>query len=84
MEDIVYTVKEVSVLLKTNPATVYSYINAGLLPVLKLGALKVRKVALERFLEENEGKSLADPWNVTDLNVKELAMEGEAKGSKSN
>jgi excisionase family DNA binding protein len=55
-KEIVYTVKEVSVLLRTNPAYVYSLINAGLLPVLKLRSYKVRKETLDRFLEEFEGK----------------------------
>ena len=63
-EKILYTVKEVSELLHTNPAYVYSLIKAGLLPVLKLGSYKVRKDTLNRFLEEFEGKDLTNPNEV--------------------
>ena len=45
----------------TNQAYVYSLIKPCLLPVLKLGSYKIRKEALIRFLEENEGKDLTDP-----------------------
>lgn len=65
--DILYTVTEVSKLIKTNPAYVYELIRAGLLPVLKLGSYKVRKTALMSFLKRNEGKDLTDPFNVSDL-----------------
>lgn len=67
MEDVLYTVSEVAKLIKTNPAYVYKLINAGLLPVLKLGSMKVRKVALEEFLAKYEGKDLTDPMNIKDL-----------------
>ena len=62
---LLYTVKEVSELIHTNQAYVYSLIRAGLLPVLKLGSYKVRKEALTKFLAENEGKDLTDPQNVS-------------------
>lgn len=64
----VYTVKEVSRLLHTNPAFVYRIINLGLLPALKLGSIRVRKAALDEFLQRYEGCDLSDP-----LNIKELA-----------
>ena len=67
MENILYTVQEVAHLLKTNGTFVYSLINSGELPALKLGRLKVRKEALEDFLERNEGKDLSDPKNVVEL-----------------
>jgi len=63
-EILVYTVKEVSELIHTNPAYVYSLIKAGLLPALKLGSYKVRKDTLNRFLEEFEGKDLTNPNDV--------------------
>ena len=47
-----YTVKEVSKVLKTNPAGVYEYINRGQLPCLTLGSKKVRGSDLERFIEQ--------------------------------
>ena len=68
-EKILYTVKEVSELLHTNQAYVYSLIKAGLLPVLKLGSYKIRKESLRRFLEEYEGKDLTNPNNVTTINT---------------
>lgn len=64
MEDILYTVKEVSKLIKTNPAYVYELIKAGLLPVLKLGTYKVRRTALLDFLDRYEGMDLTDPHHI--------------------
>lgn len=69
MEDVLYTVPEVAKLIKTNPAYVYKLINTGLLPALKLGSLKIRKVALEEFLAKYEGKDLTDPTNIVNLKV---------------
>jgi excisionase family DNA binding protein len=69
MEDVLYTVSEVAKLIKTNPAYVYQLIKAGLLPVLKLGSMKIRKAALEEFLAKYEGKDLTDPMNIVDLKV---------------
>lgn len=67
MEEILYTVKETSKILKTNPAYVYSIINEGLLPVLKLGSYKIRKTSLTEFLAKYEGKDLTDPKDIKDL-----------------
>ena len=69
MEDMLYTVAETAKLLKTSLNSVYNLIRAGLLPVLKLGGYKVRKVALEEFLQKYEGKDLTDPRNIVDLKV---------------
>ena len=63
-EKILYTVKEVSALLHIKQGFVYDLIRTGLLPALKLGAYKVRREALYKFLEENEGMDLRDPTNV--------------------
>lgn len=57
-----------SELIHTNLAYVYSLINSGLLPALKLGSYKVRKEALTRFLEEYEGKDLTDPNKISIIN----------------
>lgn len=67
MEDVLYTVSEVSKLIKTNPAYVYELIKTGLLPVLKLGSYKIRRITLLEFLEKYEGKDLTDPSNILDL-----------------
>jgi len=69
MEDILYTVGEVAKLIKTNQAYVYRLINAGLLPVLKLGSYKVRKTSLLSFLERYEGKDLTDVENIKELEL---------------
>lgn len=66
-DTVLYTVKEVSQLIHTNQAYVYSLIKAGLLPVLKLGSYKIRKDALNQFLMEYEGKDLTDPHHVNPL-----------------
>lgn len=67
MQDVLYTVNEVSKLIKTNPAYVYDLIKKGLLPALKLGSYKVRKAALLDFLEKYEGKDLTDLNNIIEL-----------------
>ena len=66
-EPVVYTVKEVSILLRTNPAFVYRLIGLGLLPALKLGSIRVRKDALDAFLRRYEGHDLSDPNNIKAL-----------------
>lgn len=66
-EPVVYTVKEVSILLRTNPAFVYRLIDLGLLPALKLGSIRVRRDALEDFLRRYEGHDLSDPNNIKAL-----------------
>ena len=66
-EPVVYTVKEVSILLHTNPAYIYRIIDLGLLPALKLGSIRVRKDALDNFLRQYEGFDLSDPCDVKAL-----------------
>jgi len=64
MEAMLYTVKEVAGILHTNTNYVYQIIHQGYLPALKLGSMKVRKEALEKFLIEAEGKDLSNPENI--------------------
>lgn len=71
LEDVLYTVKETAELLKTNPNYVYELIKRGLLPALKLGSLKIRRISLLKFLKENEGKDLTDLNNIIDLKESE-------------
>ena len=73
MEDVLYTVKETSKLLKTNQGYIYSLIKAGLLPALKLGSYKIRRTALLNFLENFEGKDLTNIGEIKDLEVGERA-----------
>ena len=67
MDDVLYTVSEVSKLIKCNTNYVYDLIRKGLLPALKLGSYKVRKAALLEFLEKHEGKDLTDLNNIVEL-----------------
>ncbi|EOR25320.1 excisionase [Clostridium sartagoforme AAU1] len=71
MEDILYTVTEASKLIKTNPAYVYKLINAGLIPVIKLGSIKIRRSSLLEFLEKYEGMDLTEPKEVKKLEFPE-------------
>lgn len=71
MEDILYTVPEVSKLIKTNKTYVYELIKAGLLPVLKLGSYKIRKASLEEFLSRYEGKDITNPRDIKDIGKEE-------------
>ena len=66
--DVLYTVKEVAELLKTNIDYVHKLRKARLIPFLKIGQYKVRKQSLELFLERYEGKDLTDPFDVKELN----------------
>lgn len=68
--DELYTVKEVSGILKVGVHTVYDLIKTGLLPALKLGSLKVRRVSLMQFLEKYDGMDLSD---LQDIKTLELA-----------
>lgn len=74
--DMLYTVAEVSKILKTNTGYVYSLIKAGLIPALKLGSLKIRRQALLDFLQRYEGKDLSDPDDVKALNFS-TGLRGE-------
>ena len=67
MTDLLYTVKEVSKVLRVNPNKVYELINTGLISALKLGSIKVRVCELERFVNENDGKDLTDLNNIKSL-----------------
>lgn len=72
MEDVLYTVNEISKLLKCNPAYVHKLRKAKLLPFLKLGSYKARRSALDTFLETYEGKDLTDPFNITDIETDDV------------
>ena len=67
MEDLLFTVKEASKLLKTDEPTVRRLIEKGYLKALRLGRLKIRKVEIERFLNYAEGKDFNDLNNVVEL-----------------
>ena len=67
MTDMLYTVKEVSEILKCNTDYVHKLRKAGLLKFMKLGSFKVRKEELERFLSDAEGYDLTNPDEVIEL-----------------
>ena len=48
-----YTVTEVAKILKVNRNFVYKIINDGELEAVKIGSIKVRKEALNRYIENN-------------------------------
>lgn len=62
-----YTVKEVSEILKTNVSYVHALRKSGLLPFIKLGTYKVRAEALEEFLQKYENYDLTDPTQIKQL-----------------
>ena len=68
-EKILYTVKEVSVIMHTNTGYVYQLISSGLLPALKLGSYKIRHISQMRFLEDYDGYDLTDPRDVEKISV---------------
>lgn len=49
------TVKDVSKRLRVNVNYVYRLINSGLLPSIKIGAVKIREESLNEFLATYEG-----------------------------
>lgn len=75
MDDVLYTVQEVSKLIKTNITYVYELIRKGYLPALKLGSYKVRRTALIDFLEKYEGKDLTNLDEITDLQPKGVILD---------
>lgn len=68
-EKILYTVKEVSVIMHTNTGYVYQLISSGLLPALKLGSYKVRHITLMKFLDDYDGYDLTDPHDIEKISV---------------
>ena len=63
-EDLIYTVAEAAGILKIGKNNVYSLIEAGVIPVLKLGGYKIRKSTLLEFVDKYEGYDLSDPKNI--------------------
>ena len=80
MEDMLYTVAEVAKILKVNVTYVHSLRKANLLPFLKLGSYKCRKIALEKFLADYEGMDVTDPSHVTPLQKESGVPLGKKAG----
>lgn len=68
-EQLIYTVKEVAKMLHSSPNYIYSLIDKGFLPAIKLGSIKILKSTLEKFLLENEGNDLSDINNIKKINT---------------
>lgn len=66
-QEILYTVKEVAQIIKTNVDYVHRLRRSGLLPFLKIGQYKVRRQALLDFLRLYEGKDITNPYDVREL-----------------
>lgn len=73
---LIYTVKEVAMILRSSPNYIYRLIEKGYLPAIKLGSIKVLKSSLEDFLSINEGNDLSDLNNVKKLSSKEADLRG--------
>lgn len=63
-EQLIYTVQEVAKMLHSSPNYIYSLIDKGFLPAIKLGSIKILKSTLEKFLIENEDNDLSDINNI--------------------
>ena len=65
--EMVYTVKEVSEILRCGRNYVYKLIESGQLRCMKLGSIKIRKSTLEEFLTKWDGYDISDPLNPKEL-----------------
>ncbi len=63
MNEILYTVNEAAKLLKCNPNMVNSLINSGKLKCLIIGRRKIPRYELLRFINDNLGTDVTDPFN---------------------
>lgn len=63
----VYTVKETAEILRCNVNRIYELIEAGLLPAVKIGRLKIREEAIAEFLKNYEGKDISNPDDVRQI-----------------
>lgn len=71
MPELLYTVKDVAKLLKTNEDYVRKLIKKGYLKAMVLGRLKVRASALEEFLVKYEGYDVTDVDNIKKMEIAE-------------
>ncbi len=67
-------VKEAAIEMRTSPAMVYRLINSGLLPVLKLGRIKVPYKAIVEFVDRYIDYDVTNPESVHKLSKAELAQ----------
>lgn len=67
-------VKEVAAEMRTSPAMVYRLINAGVLPVLKLGRIKVPYKAIIEFIDRYTGHDVTNPESIRKLQIADIAQ----------
>lgn len=77
MAELLYTVPEAASLLKIRPCDLHIIIGLGLIKVLKLGRIKIRKVALDDFLERYEGYDITDPTNIKPVDLSNISNRKE-------
>ncbi|MGN0907940.1 MAG: helix-turn-helix domain-containing protein [Bullifex sp.] len=65
--DKLFTIKEVSLLLKCNVNRVHELRKSGLLKCMKLGSYKVTETSLNNFLSQYDGMDVSDPERVCEL-----------------
>ncbi|MDU5492518.1 MAG: helix-turn-helix domain-containing protein [Clostridium perfringens] len=65
----IYSIEEVSKILKTNKQTVYALVNKKMLVALKLKSLKVPEYAIEEFFRKYQFMDLSDLDNVKEMMV---------------
>ena len=75
-EKMIYSVREVAEILHSSPNYIYSLIEKGYLPAIKLGSFKVVKSTLEQFLIENQGNDLSDINNIK--KIKNISDNGDS------
>ena len=68
-EKMIYSVREVAEILHSSPNYIYTLIEKGYLPAIKLGSFKVVKSTLEQFLIENQGNDLSDINNIKKIKI---------------
>ena len=66
MEEL-YTIKEVSKLLKCSINRVHDLRKSGVLKCLKLGNYKVTQSSLNDFLSRYDGMDVTDPKNIKEI-----------------
>jgi hypothetical protein len=66
MEEL-YTIKEVSKLLKCSINRVHDLRKSGVLKCLKLGNYKVTQSSLNEFLSRYDGMDITDPNNIKEI-----------------
>lgn len=63
------TVAQAAKLLQTDERNVRALLKSGRLRGLRIGAMKIRRKELDRFLEAFEGYDMNDPWNPKEFTV---------------